>query len=185
MDASEIERAHRSEEWRPFPSGWENLYEISSLGRVRRIRERSGYPIQRVMSPHKAGAGYLAITLKDKKTNRIQTFNIHRVVCRAFHGDPPTPNHHAAHRDGVKTNNAVSNLRWLTKAENEAEKFIHGTVLRGERCPSAKLTDVQVAEIRARYIPGAVRIVDLGNEYGVRFQTIYSIVSGKSRNAAR
>ncbi len=102
--------------------------------------------------------------------------SVHRVVCVAFHGEPPTPRHHAAHRDGNGTNNREDNLRWATPIENEADKILHGTAragkpsavpihhrprgirhgrhtmpertARGERTGTAKLTEAKVVAIR-------------------------------------
>ena len=70
-----------------------------------------------------------------------------------------------------------------TDADNVADMIAKGRQHRvdGERNGRAKLTDAQVAEIRAQYVPGKVRIVDLAEEYGVTFSHIWQIVAGLKR----
>ena len=62
------------------------------------------------------------------------------LVVLAFLGPPPFPGAHAAHFDGDKLNNRLSNLRWASPAENEADKRRHGRTrgaLPGERAIQA------------------------------------------------
>jgi DNA-binding XRE family transcriptional regulator len=51
----------------------------------------------------------------------------------------------------------------------------------GERNPAAKLTDAQVAEVRARFAAGGISQAALAREYGVSFQSIHAMVRGKTR----
>jgi O-acetyl-ADP-ribose deacetylase (regulator of RNase III) len=71
-------------------------------------------------------------------------------------------------------------LRWGTRLENAADKVAHGTMARGERVGSAKLTAAQVEEIRERYAAGGIAQEALGREFGVVHATISRIVSGRS-----
>ena len=57
----------------------------------------------------------------------------HRVVCLLHSGDPPTPEHHAAHNCGSHACINRHHLRWATKVENEADKIAQGRSLRGRR----------------------------------------------------
>lgn len=43
---------------------------------------------------------------------------VHRIVCYAFHGNPPTKEYVVDHIDTNRQNNRVDNLRWGTKLEN-------------------------------------------------------------------
>jgi hypothetical protein len=43
---------------------------------------------------------------------------IHRIVCSAFNGPPPTDQHVVDHIDTNRANNRPENLRWLTRLEN-------------------------------------------------------------------
>lgn len=70
-----------------------------------------------VLRPAKTKDGYLQVSLKDEKTGRYRSELVHRLVAKAFLpacADKPDVNH----IDGVKDNNALSNLEWCTKSEN-------------------------------------------------------------------
>lgn len=51
---------------------------------------------------------------------------IHRLVANSFLGPRPA-GLDTLHIDGDKTNNAVTNLRYGTRSENELDKVRHGT----------------------------------------------------------
>ena len=48
----------------------------------------------------------------------IAGVSIHRIVCCAFHGRPPTDHHVVDHIDTNRANNRPENLRWVTRLEN-------------------------------------------------------------------
>lgn len=141
-----------TEQWRQVP-GWPQ-YEVSPAGLVRRA-VRGGSPIAkrgRLLTPH--GSRYLHVTLH--ADGRHGTYSVHRLVARAYLGEPPSPRHEVAHGDGNPRNNAVGNLRWALRTENAADRVIHGTTLRGERSPNCRVADEQVQAIRraaARGLP--------------------------------
>lgn len=76
---------------------------------------------------------------------------VHRLVCEAANGPPPTPEHHAAHSCGNGSEGCVTkgHVFWKTRSENEADKLVHGTSNRGRRHGMAKLTEDDVRAIRA------------------------------------
>jgi len=53
---------------------------------------------------------------------------VSRLACMEAHGEPPTPEHHAAHSCGRGKEGCVNphHMRWATPKENEADKLIHG-----------------------------------------------------------
>src|SRR3546814_8935831 len=57
-------------------------------------------------------SGYLAgnMCIEGQRKN----FEVHRLVCEAFHGPAPD-GQQAAHKDGVRTNCYASNLRWRSE----------------------------------------------------------------------
>ena len=103
-----------------------------------------------------------------------------RVVCEMAHGKPPTPQHQSAHSCGNGHNGCVNpkHLRWATSSENEADKIEHGTVMRGDKINTVKLTESDVRTIRASFDRGAG--VKLATLYGVSPTAISRVRSGKS-----
>jgi hypothetical protein len=150
------------EVWKAVPGF--TVFEISDLGRVRRIKSCRGTPTG-LKRAHKGPDGYWRISLVEGGKERYTT--LHRLVLCAFVGDPPTPDHCAAHNDGDKDNNRLNNLRWATYAENEDDKRLHGTETKGERNGSAKLTREKVLIIRAADLSARGSLGRLANEFGV------------------
>lgn len=103
--------------------GYEGLYQVSDLGRVKRVTTG------RLLKGRQHPQGYLGVTLS--KNNIKSTKTIHRLVAETF--IPKTENNpQANHIDEDKTNNKVSNLEWMTAKEN----INHGT--RNERAAKTK-----------------------------------------------
>ncbi len=57
---------------------------------------------------------------------------VHLIIMLTFVGPRP-PDKETGHRDGVASHNWLSNLRYITKIENEADKVKHGTNRPGRR----------------------------------------------------
>lgn len=118
---------------------------------------------------YKDGRGQVTI---DKRT--LQS---HRVMCELAHGKPPTLKHEAAHSCGKGHEGCVNpkHLRWATHAENVADKELHGTVIRGEKCSSAILTESRVIAIREfAHTCSTKTIADL---FGLRVGHVQRVVS--------
>jgi hypothetical protein len=105
---------------------------------------------------------------------------VHRLICEAANGPAPTPKHEAAHSCGRGAEGCCTkrHLSWKTRKENEADKLIHNTHSRGERCVTAKLTEAQVLEIRA--LEGKARRTEMAARYGVTSSPIGAILRGQN-----
>lgn len=103
-----------------------------------------------------------------------------RVLCEMVYGPPPTPRHEAAHSCGKGHEGCVNpkHLRWATPEENQADKIIHGTTNRGERCGSAKLTEDDVRYIRIHLNSRCNK--EIASLYGVTDSAIRSIKSRRT-----
>lgn len=159
-------RPIENEVWLPAPHS--DGHEVSSLGRVRRsvYAKRGGNP--RVLKARALPSGYLRTT---------DDHYIHRLVCEAFHGAPPSNRHEVSHKDGDRANNRASNLEWVTHRENEAMKQVHGTKIFGSKVGTAKLSEAQVIQIKSRIGTRSQR--EIAAEFGVSQMTISLIAQSK------
>lgn len=174
--------------WRPI-AGFEGLYSVSSLGRVRSEARTVAFPSkwgtltsisvpERILSPAASGrSGYLSVILKRPKANKTRRVN--RLVCEAFNGPPPNQEAHARHRDGNLTNNAASNLSWGSAKENCEDKKVHGTLAIGSRQGTAKLTESDIPKIRTLLNAGVPK-THIADMYGVSGTCVYYIALGKT-----
>lgn len=162
MDKNDV---RPGEEWRDV-EGFEGLYEVSSLGR---IKSHWGMRDVKYLKPQQGRNGYHQVNLTSRNGEKRKA-KIHRLVCAAFHG-PRDSDWHAAHTDGDRLNNCASNLSWKTAAENNADQFRHGTKQIGEDSPNAKLTTEQVLTIRSSRRTKR----SLAERYGVCQRTIVQI----------
>lgn len=98
----------KEEIWKDV-KGYEGLYKVSNLGRVKAIRNNL------IRKPRAGRHGYLYVNLC--KNGVHKTFKIHRLVALHF---IENPNNHPMinHKDEIKTNNIVDNLEWCDEKYN-------------------------------------------------------------------
>lgn len=122
------------------------------------------------------GGGYGQIAVNGKMKD------VHRIICTATHGPAPSAIHEAAHSCGNKICANRGHLSWKTPLQNASDKYLHGTVMRGEANGTAKLTTVQALEIRSlrRVIP----IKDVAGTYGISVAQVSRIQNGTRWSAA-
>lgn len=97
------------EEWRAVV-GYEGLYEVSNLGRVRSL-----FRYKKILKPIMTNKGYYRVVLSVCDVRK--QYNIHRLVAMAF---VPNPNNYPCvnHKDETRTNNNANNLEWCTYKYN-------------------------------------------------------------------
>ena len=133
----------------------------------------------KILKPAAGPDGYLQ-TMLLHDTGKYKTFKVHKWIAITYHGPVPDGKE-VNHKDGIKTNNAASNLEYLTHAQNIQHAFDNGLMKpkRGSLNGMAKLNEQQVREIRAiakcghRYYGRK----ELAEKYGVSQCTIKEVVS--------
>jgi hypothetical protein len=93
--------------------GFENIYEVSNLGRVKSI----GYGKSKILKGRIGSSGYLMVSLyKDKK---IKGRSIHSLVAEMFLNHKPNGMSLVVnHKNNIKTDNVLDNLEIITQREN-------------------------------------------------------------------
>lgn len=102
--------------------GFEGLYEVSNLGRCRKITN-FGYKIVGHIS---CQTGYVRIKQVNEE-GQNKWYNIHRFVAQSF--IPNSDNKCCVnHKDFNRANNNIENLEWVTTRENSYHAIEHGHV---------------------------------------------------------
>lgn len=114
-----------NEFWLPAP-GYVGRYAVSDLGRVKslpRIEPRGSWTISvrgRVLRAGITSVGYPLVVLCGE--GKPKSVMVHRLVAQAFLGDPPSK-HEVDHRNGRRDDNRAENLRWVTRSQNNLNRY--------------------------------------------------------------
>jgi len=169
--------------------GYENHYWISTLGRLK-TNNHYGSGKDAIMKPAENKKGYLCTSIT--KNKKLFPVKIHRLVAIAFidnNDNKPQVNH----INGIKTDNRVENLEWCTNKENAHHAINAGLFYfntseqskniipkKGELNGCSKLTEIEILEIRSKFIPRKYTRDILAKEYNVKACTIKDIILRKS-----
>ena len=109
-----------NEKWVPI-IGFEEFYIVSSKGRVKSLPNEKKYrKNQSVILKPRINFGYACVTLVKNSKNYYKRIN--RIVAENF--IPNTKNKPCVnHINGIKTDNCVENLEWVTYSENEIHSY--------------------------------------------------------------
>ena len=111
------------------------IYYISDYGRVKSFKCGK----ERIMKPYLTDKGYLRIGLWGNDKQKMH--KIHRLVANAFIeniDNKPDINH----KDGIKTNNHIDNLEWMTQQENIKHAWENGLCESSRSARSKPVIDI-------------------------------------------
>lgn len=173
-----IPSAITNEIWKPVV-GFEGLYEVSSLGRVRSLPKLINVNGGRWTKPGRllktalGSNGYIKVTLT--KDRRETTFSVHVLVAEAFIGPRPD-GCDVRHLNGSPIDNREANLCYGTPKENCADRTQHW---RGKKHWRAALEPRDIKAIKTRR-SGGEPVSAIAAAFGVSKTHIYRICAGQS-----
>lgn len=168
-----------SERWKDIP-GYEGLYQVSDLGRVKRLKKwdvnlRGYKDNEMVMVPTDNGNGYMIVALSRKGARK--NYYVHRLVAEAFVSRGRPDQGCINHIDHNRKNNSASNLEWCTPGENVR----HSAHLM--RHPKSTVrTNTGERYICYRASRSRYRLIINGRELGT-FRTLEEAVNARDRFA--
>lgn len=152
--------------------GLEGRYMASTTGEIISKPSRWGLGKKRKLATDTHGYHFFTFRLNGKP----KQLSVHRAVAMTFI-PPVTGKNHVNHKDSNPSNNSIENLEWVTPAENRQHGISYGNVdryqTRGDRHGMAKLTNIQVTNIR--HCKGALSSSGVATLYGVAAPTIRGI----------
>lgn len=181
-----------NERWKPVV-GWEAYYSVSDQGRVRREprvsthvkKTRWGsetlftrhYP-QQILKVNIDTGGYAQVVLQvlTEECRYKKTYAVHRLVLEAF-DRPAQSEDHAMHKNDVRSDNRLANLRWGTRQENSQDMAQKGRKRGGGQGRYMKPEDVLTIQSRP-----LDRREDLAREFNTSKSNISKLRARASKN---
>lgn len=177
--------------WKPV-TGFEGLYEVSSLGNIRSLdrvvpvkasarlgaisHTRRGMPIK----PHASKRHkYLSVGLH--KLGKTRLIRVHRLVAEAFLGPAPEDRPYINHKDLDRVNNRLDNLEYCSPLENISHARENGRLHKWTR-DDGPMRDT-VAEVFRLIAEGELSCRQIDERLGLRRGLAAEIRRGETWNA--
>lgn len=162
-----------SEQWLPI-AGYEGIYEVSDLGRIRsldRLDARGRRRTGRMRSARRQPSGHLTVSLCRDRSQRV--FLVHHLVLLAFIGPRPA-GMEGCHRNDIGDDNRLENLRWDTRSANALDCVRNGghAMANKTHCPEGH-----------PYTPANTYVYPAGNRACRECRRIYREAHAEERRA--
>lgn len=152
--------------------GYEGLYQVSNLGRIRSLHFiKKGY---KILKPQVSPSGYYLVDLCKDKKSKMQS--LHRLIAKTFIPNPDNKPY-IDHIDRNPLNNRINNLRWCTQKENcnndltklyrdETKYYKKGLVLATEKSISKSKTPIIQVDLEGNIVNEFESIADASRTLG-------------------
>ena len=153
--------------------GYEGLYQISNLGRVKSLK----FGKEKIMNSLKNSNGYLSICLS--KGGIQKRYFIHRLVALVF---IPNPDNKPCvdHINGIRTDNRVNNLRWCTNKENQNFPLARkNNSIAHINHPKKSKAVLQIDKVTGKIIKEYLSTMEAARQLGIDQSSISKCCNGK------
>ena len=149
-------------------------YEISNYGRVKSYSTRETGKIIKGSNVN----GYQAIMIRfDKRIT--QSYYVHRLVAETFIPKESDDQHYVTHLDYDKSNNHVSNLKWVSERELADHNNKNPRVMK-KRVTGYKLTESDVRVIKKMLKNEKTRYSQIARQFGITHTQLNRIRKGQN-----
>ena len=168
-----------AEAWLPVV-GYEGIYEVSDLGRVKRIKPGKGTATGLLIPNWNSNNNSLNVMLRNHGKDR--QYRVHRLVAQAFLENPENKSQ-VNHLNGNRGDNCVTNLEWATQSQNihHAHEFLpRNFTAYGEHHANSKRIMSRDGD-KAPVIYGSVN--EASRQTGVQMTNIAKCARGERKSA--
>lgn len=164
-------------------TGYEGVYQVSSESRVKSLartipyRDGRNRPVKEmILNDSVDSIGYPVVALW--ANNRSRAYRVHRLVMTAF---VPNPNNKRCvnHKNGIKSDNRLENLEWVTYKENNQHAWVNGMNEGIRKATGKRASKVVIDTASGKEYPSA-KIA--AKEMGMNYSTFLGWLNDDNRN---
>ena len=144
--------------WKPIKN-YETFYEVSNIGNIRNIKTN------KLLKPSLNHKGYYKVCLCNSKEQK--NILVHRLVAENFLDS--IKKEQVNHKNGIKTDNRVENLEWVTCKENIIHSYKNGLQPHAKKVRCIETNEIFISQSEAC------------KKYKIRRTNLSYCVNGKRR----
>lgn len=168
-------------------AGYEGLYQVSNLGRVKSLPRKRTINKERILKPKLNKNGYLEVALC--KNSQYKMWRVHKLVANAFISNPENKSQ-INHINGRKEDNRAENLEYCTASENIKHAWDKGLICMSleqknrlgrlnKNKPALNRKKVNQYDLQGNFIKEWDCILNIEKNLNIKVQNICACCSGK------